>query len=416
LSADAARPGARWLAAARTPLLVALVAGLAASISVAQIALGVLAVWVLLARRTGLLGPLRWPLLLPITAYAGWSVVAALASPQPTESLYECKNLLTLAAVFVLANALPDPPTARRFVHWLLLAVSVVAAIAVLQVSACPDLNFSSPATSLVGRFFRKCGRARGFYSIYMTLAGVLAMALTAALPRLARPGREVRWLAPAFVVDGIALALTYVRGAWVGLAVGALAAVAGLGRRGVVAAVALVVLGGGLVLALPQVRQRAASIADPNNDTARDRMAMAEVGLRLAGEHPVTGVGPGQVKRLYPSLAPPEAMRHSTSHLHNTPLQIVAERGVVGLATWLWILVAFFRRAIAVLVRLPADAAEDRTLVLGAIGALVTFVVGGLFEYNWGDTEVLMVALAFVAVPFAVAGARLSADPCAPA
>jgi hypothetical protein len=50
LSAGAAPPGPRWLAAARTPLLLALVAGLAASISVAQIALGVLAVWVLLAR------------------------------------------------------------------------------------------------------------------------------------------------------------------------------------------------------------------------------------------------------------------------------------------------------------------------------------------------------------------------------
>ncbi|HET7340836.1 MAG TPA: hypothetical protein VFL90_05190, partial [Methylomirabilota bacterium] len=217
-------PPPRWLAALHTPLLVALAVGLAASISLAQLALGALAVWVLLARRHGLLGPLRWPLLLPLAAFSAWTVIAALLSAQPGDSLRECKNLLTLAAVFVLANALPDPAAARRFTRWLLLAIAVVAALAVVQAAACPAAGFTSPATTAIGHFFHKCARARGFYSIYMTLAGVLAMAITATLPRLARPGREMRWLAPAFVVDGAALALTYVRGAWLGLAGGALA------------------------------------------------------------------------------------------------------------------------------------------------------------------------------------------------
>jgi O-antigen ligase len=416
LSADAHTPPPRWLTAAHAPLLVALAAGLAVSISLAQLALGALGAWVLLARRAGRLGPLRWPLLAPIAAFSVWSVVAALASARPADGLHECKNVLTLALVFVLANALPDATAARRFATGLLLAITVAAAFALLQVNACPDVNFFSPARGVVGWFFRKCGRARGFYSIYMTLAGVLALALTAALPRLARPGRELRWLLPAFVVNGAALALTYVRGAWLGLGAGAVTAVAGLGRRGVVAAVALVALGGGLVLALPQVRDRVASITDPTNDTARDRMAMLEVGLRLAGEHPLTGVGPGQIKALYPLVAPPEAMRHSTSHLHNTPLQIAAERGVVGLATWLWIVVACLHRIGRILTRLPAEATDERALVLGALSAVVTFVVAGLFEYNFGDTEVLMVALAFVALPFAVAAGRGEDASCAPA
>ena len=46
----------RALAAARAPLLVALVIGLAVSISLAQTVLTVLVVWVLLARWAGLLG------------------------------------------------------------------------------------------------------------------------------------------------------------------------------------------------------------------------------------------------------------------------------------------------------------------------------------------------------------------------
>src|SRR5437762_5660081 len=71
--------GPRALAAARVPLLLLLVAGLAVSISLAQITLGVLVAWALLARWTGVVPRLRWPLLPPIVAFAAWRVVAALA-------------------------------------------------------------------------------------------------------------------------------------------------------------------------------------------------------------------------------------------------------------------------------------------------------------------------------------------------
>jgi len=401
----------RALAAARAPLLVALVVGLAVSISLAQIVLTVLVVWVLLARWVGVLERLRWPLLVPILAFSAWSLVAALASDHVTGSLHELKGLLSLGALFVIVNTLPDPAAARRFAVWLLLALTGAAVLGLVQVVACPGPDAVGAATPLVGKFLRKCMRARAFYSIYMTLAGVLAMMLASALPRLARLGGEARWLGPAWLVSGAALGLTYVRGAWLGFAVGALTAAAGLGRRGLVAAAALVLLGGGLVVGLPTVRARMETIGDPSNDTARDRMAMMQVGFEVVAAHPLTGIGPGGIKRVYPQLVPPEGLRRSTSHLHNTPLQIAAERGVLGFAAWLWIFVAFFRRASVVWRRLPPEPPGDRALVLGSLAALVTFLVAGLFEYNFGDTEVLMVAVALMALPFAVAGARASAD-----
>jgi len=45
---------------------------------------------------------------------------------------------------------------------------------------------------------------------------------------------------------------------------------------------------------------------------------------------------------------------------------------------------------------------------VLGSLAAVVAFLVAGLFEYSFGDTEVLLVAMALMALPFALrAGAR---------
>ena len=410
--ADAPAASWDWLPAVRTWLLVALVVGLALSISVSQIALAALAAWLLLARWAGRLPALQWPLLAPIAAFAAWSVVTALASERPLDALYTCKSLLNLGALFVIANALPDAATARRFATWLVLAMAAASVLAVVQVAVCPGPEATAYASTLAGKFLRKCTRARGFYSIYMTLAGVLTLTLIAALPRLARRPGEAWWLAPVWIVGAAALALTYVRGAWIGFAAGAVAAVAGLGRRGLVVTVALVVLVPALLLGLPGVGARLRTIGSTADDTTRDRLAMLEAGRRLAVEHPVMGIGPGQVKHVYGRVAPAEAMRLSTSHLHNTPLQMLVERGLLGLATWLWIFVAFVVRGLAHWRRLPAAATADRALVLGSLAAVVAFLVGGLFEYNFGDTEVLLVALALMALPFGLARDGAAARP----
>jgi len=74
----------------------------------------------------------------------------------------------------------------------------------------------------------------------------------------------------------------------------------------------------------------------------------------------------------------------------------------VLGLAAWLWIWVAFLAKAIGLLRRLPEDAPRERALVVGSLAAIVGFLVAGLSEYNFGDSEVMLVAWALMALPWA--------------
>ena len=62
-----------------------------------------------------------------------------------------------------------------------------------------------------------------------------------------------------------------------------------------------------------------------------------------------------------------------------------------------------YFGAAWRVLRRVPPADEEARALVLGSMAAIAAFLVAGLFEYNFGDTEVLLVALALMALPFVV-------------
>jgi O-antigen ligase len=385
-----------------TVLLAAFAAGLAVSISLAELSLAALAGWLLVTRRL----PRRlaaWPLLAPLAAFAAWTVVAALASARPLESLAAAKSLLTLATVWVVLHALRDPAAAQRFATVLLVLLGVVGLLAIVQSAWCPP---TPPAWPGLARFFRKCDRARGFYSIYMTLGGVLAMVLVAALPRLALGGRAAVWQAGPWLLGLGALALTRVRGAWLGFAAGALGAALTARRRGLVLGALVAVVA--LVLAgAPAVRERALRIADPQDDTARDRLAMWRAAIAIAREHPLTGVGPGQVKHVYARYAPPEALRRSTSHVHNTPLQMLAERGVPGLLAWAALFGAFLVRALRLRRALPPAAAEARALVTGGTLGIVAFLVAGLFEHSFGDTEVLLVACTLMGLVLVVARAH---------
>jgi O-antigen ligase len=371
--------------------------GLAVSISLSELALAALAVALLLEPRS--LRRLHWPLLGPMLAFAAWTLVAALASVWPVTSLLTARNLLVLGAFYVVLNTLPDAAAARRFAIVLFVLIAIVSALAIAQVMACPA---APPPWPVLGRFLRKCDRAHAFYSIYMTLAGVLSLVLLAALPRVVNAGRQAVWMMPAWVVGVVGLGLTYVRGAWLAFGAAVLASLFLVSRR-IVARLALAAVVLAALFAVPGVLDRVRTLGTLNDNTTLDRLAMIEGGLALVGEHPLLGVGPGGVSALYPEYAPDIAMRRHTSHLHNTPLQLAAERGLPGLAAWLAIYVAFFTQAVAILRALPAARGEDHALVLGCLIAVAAFLAAGLFEYNFGDTEVLLVACALMALPFVV-------------
>ena len=122
---------------------------------------------------------------------------------------------------------------------------------------------------------------------------------------------------------------------------------------------------------------------------------------------HLVTGgcgfVGRNMVQRLYVEyrgsdpLAGPDGVVHINPHLHNNLLQIAAERGLPALAIWLWFIVALARDLLK-----RFSAGQYRTLAASGLATVMALLIAGLFEYNFGDSEVLMLFLIIVTLPAA--------------
>ncbi len=116
-----------------------------------------------------------------------------------------------------------------------------------------------------------------------------------------------------------------------------------------------------------------------------------------MIAAHPLAGVGPNMVEKRYAEYRGDDAVNQINQHLHNNLVQIAAERGLPALAVWLWFVVTLLRDTW----RRFHDA-TDRFMPAAALAATTAMLTAGLFEYNFGDSEFLMLFLIVATLPFA--------------
>jgi O-antigen ligase len=204
------------------------------------------------------------------------------------------------------------------------------------------------------------------------------------------------------------ALVMTHTRGAWMGFAAGG-ALLMGCRQKRLLLALPVVAVV--IFLASPEpVRARIRSIVDPQDVTARERLYMWGSGVQIIRDHPWTGVGINGVRGVYQAYKHPDAVREQRGHLHNNVLQIAAERGLIGVTCWLWIWVAFYHQAWKIFRGLAPHNHRGLALVVGSLAGVTGFHVAGLFEFTFGDAEVIILVYVLMALPYVVGGVERKA------
>ena len=247
--------------------------------------------------------------------------------------------------------------------------------------------------------------RIPGPFGHYMTYSGVLLLGSCLAIGRLMTGSRQRRlldWLILMIIL--VALGLTLTRNAWLAAFVVLTIAFFMRFRRWLWAYATTVVLVLALTAGLaPQHWSRIASMVSLEDVSNYDRICMAEAGLHMISDRPLFGIGPGMVQEYYPVYRHPTAHRTDVKHLHNTLLHLAAERGLLSVVAYLWLMVAVFLLA-SRSYRDEGGLQGDRAdLYLGVLLSLVALNVAGIFEANWRDTEIQRWALFLLAVPVCV-------------
>jgi len=158
-------------------------------------------------------------------------------------------------------------------------------------------------------------------------------------------------------------------------------------------------------------IQQRFRSGFDPNDPNTRNRVELIDTSIRIIRDNPWFGVGPKNIKI--------EALKYRNrnefpdwmyQHMHNNILQIASEMGIPGLALWLWLMIKLvldslrtYRFARSGAFPYGEEARREATIISSAaIGCWVALMIAGMFEYNFGDSEVLTLFLFIMSAPYA--------------
>lgn len=328
------------------------------------------------------------PALFPFTLYLFFLLVSIVGSYDPPTSFRATGELSSLAAFFFALVLVRGETRVRRVVDGLLIVTGLVAVFG-------------------LGQFLDGYGglhqRIRGPFSHYMTFAGVLLIVDLLLLAQIVYGGAWRcwwRWLVLGAINLGLVGSLT--RSAWVALLLSFTVLVLARAPRFVLAYAPAGLLF--LLLAPVPVVHRAISIFDLQDVSNYDRLCMAEAGLNMISERPLLGLGPELVKERYPIYRHPTAPRREVPHLHNSFLNLAAERGLPALAAYTWLVAASLWLALR---RFRLERARGGTaaeLYMGAFLGIIAFNLAGIFENNWGDSEVQRVALFLMAMPYCLA------------
>ena len=315
----------------------------------------------------------------PLLAYAGWTLASAAFSTDPRASFGDCKQL----ALFLIV------PATYRLVHGTRATTMVTAIMSVGAATAAYGIFQYG-----LLHYDQLSQRPQGTLGHYMTYSGLLMLVIGAALAKLLFDEHDRIW--PALVMPALllAVALTSTRMAWVGAC--AAAAVLFVIKDFRLLAVLPIVGAITFAAAGPAITHRLLSMFDANDPTRRDRVAMLLEGQHMVRDHPFFGVGPNMVEAVYAQYRVPGAVEKVNPHLHNVPMQIAAERGLPALVLWLTF-IGVLGRGLYQNIRTR----QRRTLTAVAIATLVSMLAAGLFEYNFGDSEFLMLFLVLVTLPF---------------
>jgi hypothetical protein len=375
-------------------LLIALAFSIPLSISVAEpLAFLAVGVWGVTLRHRERRDLLRTNvLLIPLAAFILYTVIFSLGwGVRPLRSLDKFHRLLFLLLPFIAEAGL-----LRRLPHCSeqKLREALLAFVAGATLLGLYDL-VRVPLYAVNGGDLYDAGNMRDPQFYLVSLCLLAAFWVTG-------PAGRVRlfWLASLFL-NAAGLLLHFKRGVWMA-AITAMLILAVRARRWRI--LALVVLCAGAMLLLPQVRQRLAHLKEVGTVRLGGRYVLWTETMPALYEAYPAGMGWCAVTHQDFVDHSENFVQEKLNHLHNNVLQIRLELGWCGVALWTIImgsvLVLFLRSG-------PALPASCGWMNLGLFSAFCGLLLNGLVEFNFGDTEIMM--LYCLLMGFAVILRRIS-------
>lgn len=344
------------------------------------------------------------PVLLPLGFFAAGTILSLALSESPWEGRPQIRKFYVFLLLLVLSSTFLH----LRKVRWLVMAWAALGTLSAAR------------ALAQFGWMLKNCGesygcyvgeRITGFMSHWMTFGGhmMIVLLLVGAFLFWAEPPKRPLWLWIAGGgLMGSALFAGGTRSIWLAMAISG-GYLLWRWKRWTLALVPVAV-GLALLIAPSYLKQRFTSAWRPQGevDSNLHRSVSWRTGMRMIQAHPFFGLGPEIPKLKFKEYVPADVVRLPEGwygHLHNFYLHFAAERGIPTLLALLWFLGKMLADFVSALRRTPRGPGDARFVLEAAIATILAILIGGVFEHNLGDSEVLMLFLAIMSCGYTAVG-----------
>ncbi len=389
------------------------------SISITQAAAyaGV-AAWLVQTHLTHSWNKTRFILIWPIALFFLAGVLSVVTAVDSELSLSGLKKLLKAIVFFWVMNALAltrpmdfltdlsqrlKIPKIRNFIETRIRFLKNVSSLNFLV-----DIMIAAGIVSAAYGIFQGLTHPEGIWSRIgvhgslsniMTYSVIIMLTASLVLARILFDSRASKtFLIGALVFLGGAMVLTLIRQAWLGLFVAAIFLL--FIRKKVLVLVPILLVGLIFIFGPHTLAERLKSITNFQETSNSERIMLLKAGWDVFKDYPLTGCG---FKCLFvvADQYPEHPILQKYKHLHNNIEQIAVDTGAIGLCAWLSIWVVYFVQLIRRSRQIPPDA-NERWVVFGSAAAVIAFLVAGMFENNFYDSETIILMYFIMALPFA--------------
>jgi putative inorganic carbon (hco3(-)) transporter len=318
-----------------------------------------------------------------------WAAAGAVSAEYPREALREFRTVLAEPAILYLLLRLQgnDRRLWQRLVQVLFASASAVALYALARYPAAAGVIEAEGVR-----------RARAYFGSPNNLALYLERLLPVGVSMgiAARGWWRRGFYAAGTLAIGLAIGLTYSRGAWLlGVPAGLLAV--GLLWGGRLRRYALIALAGLAVILIPMSQTaRFASLLDLQQGTSFLRVRLWQASWEMIKDYPWTGVGLDNFLYYYGDYILPGAeIERWLSHPHNLILNLWVRTGLGGLAVF----AAMWGAALAPVVRrLRRGSVSPDPILIGLLAGGVAMLAHGMIDSAFFVSELAYWSMLFLA------------------
>lgn len=338
----------------------------------------------------------------PVIAFIIACTVSLLSSINIYISFYSLFTIIVLAGLYILVpNVIRERQQIRKIMFSLIFVSGLISIYGIGQYFGIDLLKLKVIGSGYISGPFENRNVLASFLVFTMPVsAGFLFEKISKKLKIM---------VGLVGIITLIALIYTRTRGAWVGF-IGAMAFFAGaklmaeggmkkifkrLFSKKSLIIISLMVICLGLLIRYDYRRpgsftEKFLSIADLKDPATRHRFVMWHTGIDIIKEHPLLGTGMGTFKEIYPKYQSKYLRTKKYGRFeglsrfaHNDYLEITANTGILGLGTFLWLIVTLYWTGLKRLKQISESKYSPNLLII-ILSSLTAVLIHSFFHYSF--------------------------------